>query len=129
MAAMKEKSNAAQLPSKDEIRRMAEAGVFDRNPLLAVPHEVRCKDCGYGNRAIFLEFLRSGKFEVGETKIVEVTYAAPTFTGLGRTLERSTPLMFRIECKRCGTVTTHTPMSLEYLLFTSRKRETPGIYI
>ena len=126
---MKRKQQAPQLPSKDEIRRKAENGVYDRNPLLAIPHEVICKDCGHKNRAIFLEYLKSGQFEVGDTEVIEVTFAAPTSTGLSRNLERTTPIIIRFKCEKCGTLTSHSPMSLEYLLFTTRKRETPGIYI
>lgn len=118
-----------RLPSREEIRRKAEEGIFDHNALLALPHKVICRDCGYDNNVTFLEYLKSGKFELGETETVEVTYAAPTSTGLGRTIERSTPLVFRIECERCGTATQHTPVSLEYLLFAVTRKGECGIYI
>ncbi|MFQ6074759.1 MAG: hypothetical protein ACE5Z5_01310 [Candidatus Bathyarchaeia archaeon] len=118
-----------RLPSKEEIREEAERGVFDRNPLLATPHEVVCKDCGYRNKAVFLEYLRSGEFELGETEMVEVFHAAPTLTGLGRTLERVTPLIVRVKCDRCGAEISHSPLSLEYLLFTMRSRESFGLYV
>jgi len=123
---MKEKE---RLPSKKEIREEAERGVFDRNPLLVAPHEVVCNDCRHRNRVVFLEYLRSGRFEVGETEMIEVTYAAPTLTGLGHTLERTTPLVIRIECERCGTITSCSPVSLEYLLFTTTRKEIVEIYI
>ncbi len=126
---MKRNPSPVRLPSKEEIRRQAEAGVFDLNPLLATPHRVICRDCGYGNRVVFLEYLRSGKFEIGKTEMIEVTYAAPTAMGLGRAFERSTPLVFGIECGKCGAVTGHSPLSLEYLLFTTRKRRAPNIYV
>lgn len=125
---MTRKPSPVRLPTKEKIRELAGKGVFDRNPLLSAPHKVSCKDCRYGNRVVFLEYLRSGRFEIGETKMLEVTYATP-ITGLGRTIERSTPLVFKIECTRCGTVTPYAPVSLEYLLFATERRETYGIYI
>jgi len=118
-----------RLPSREEIIRKAEDGVFDRNTLLALPHKVICGDCGCDNSVIFLKYLKSGEFEIGETQTVEVTYAAPTSTGLGRSIERSTPLVFRIECKKCGTVTPHSPVSLEYLLFAAKRKRECGMYI
>ena len=118
-----------RLPSREEIIRKAEEGIFDHNTLLALPHKVICRDCGYDNNVTFLEYLKSGKFEIGETKTVEVTYAAPTSTGLDRTTEESTPLVFRIECRKCGTVTPHSPVSLEYLLFAATRKGKSDMYI
>jgi len=129
VADVKRKAPPIQLPTKEQIREQAAKGFFDRNPLLSAPHEVTCKDCRCRNRVVFLEYLGSGQFEVGETKMLEVTYATPSFTGLGRTIERSTPLVFKIECRRCGTEIPHSPVSLEYLLFTTERRETSEIYI
>ena len=129
MAGVKRKASPVGRPTKEEIREQAARGVFDRNPLLAVPHEVRCLGCRHDNKVIFLDYLRSGRFEVGETKMLEVTYAAPSFTGSGRTIERSTPLVFKIECRRCGTATDYSPVSLEYLLFATQRKEVSGIYI
>ena len=126
---MTRKPSPVRLPTKEKIRELAGKGVFDRNPLLSTPHDVICKDCRHRNRVVFLEYLRSGRFEIGETKMLEVTYATPSFTGLGRTIERSTPLVFKIECRRCGTVTPYAPVSLEYLLFATERRETKGIYV
>lgn len=126
---MAKKPQVPRLPLKEEIRRKAENGVFNRNPLLAIPHEVICKDCGYKNKAVFLEYLKSGQFEVGDTEVIEVTFAAPTSTGLSRNLERTTPIIIQLKCEKCGTLTSHSPMSLEYLLFTTRKKERSGIYI
>ena len=125
---MTRKPSLVRLPTKEKIRELTGKGVFDRNPLLSTPHEVTCKDCRHRNRVVFLEYLRSGRFEVGETKMLEVTYVTP-ITGLGRTIERSTPLVFKIECRRCGTVTPYAPVSLEYLLFSTERRETNGIYV
>ena len=123
-------SRPYRLPSKEEIRAGAEEGVFDRNPLLTKPHEFMCKGCGCRQKIVYLDYLKSGRFELGKTEIVEVAHAAPTLTGLGRAFERMTPLFIRIKCKRCGTETSYSPISLEYLLFTIRKKErSENVYI
>lgn len=107
----------------------AERGHFDRNPLLATPHEVACGVCGSRFEVVFLDFLKAGGFELGEAEMVEVVYSAPTMTGLGHNLERMTPLIIRVTCDRCGAETSFSPISLEYLLFTTRRRERFGLYV
>jgi hypothetical protein len=129
LCVMKRKPRRFRLPSKAEIRKEAERGVFDRNPLLATPHEILCEDCGCRHRVIFLQYLRSGQFEFGKTETIEVVHAAPTPTGLRRTVERITPIIIRIECDRCGSETSCNPLSLEYLLFTTSRKESCGLYV
>jgi len=109
--------------SKNEIINRAKEGVFDRNPLLAAPHEMVCKSCGCKHRIIYLDLLKSGNFEVGRREVVEVAYAALTVVGLGHMLERMTPIVIRARCERCGTETSFSPISLEYLLFTAEKQQ------
>jgi len=55
--------------------------------------------------------------------MVEVSYAAPTMSGLGHAVERITPLIMKVRCERCGTEISCSPISLEYLLFTATKQE------
>jgi len=126
---MRRRPRPTRLPSREEIRRNAEGGLFDRNPLLAASHEVQCKHCGCRRRVVFLEYLRSGHFELGKTEMVEVFHAAPSPTGLRRAVENITPLIIRIECDKCEAETSYSPLSLEYLLFTTRTREKRGLYI
>jgi len=108
---------------KDEIINIARKGVFDRNPLLAAPHELICKACGCKRKITFLDHLKSGRFELGETQMVEVSHAAPTILGLSHDMERITPLIMTVRCERCGTEMSCSPVSLEYLLFTATKQE------
>ena len=126
---MKKTQHTPQPPSEEELKEKAEQGVFDRNPLLATPHEVVCRDCKYRNRVVFLEYLKSGQFEIGETRMIEVTFTYPTATGLGRALERATPIIIHIKCKKCGSVISYSPMNLEYLLFTESRDKRSGIYV
>lgn len=107
--------------SKKAIMDMARRGVFNGNPMLATSHELVCKTCGCTQNLRYLDRLRSGRFELGETRVVEVAVAAPTISGLLSTRERITPIMIRVRCKRCESEILCTPVSLEYLLFTARR--------
>jgi hypothetical protein len=119
----------ARLPTKEEIIAEAEKGVFNRNPLLTTPHEVVCKECKYRRNIVFLDYVRSGAFELGKTETIEVVHAVPTFTGLGQTLERMTPLIILVKCERCGGETPYSPLNLEYLLFTTQRNDSSTFYI
>ncbi|NIR86778.1 hypothetical protein GWO13_04080 [Candidatus Bathyarchaeota archaeon] len=107
--------------SKKEIVDKARKGFFDGNPLLAAPHRLVCKACGCTREIVYLSYLKSGRFELGKTRMMEVVYAAPTLTGLGGTMERATPIIIRVKCKKCGSEMSFSPVSLEYLLFTVAK--------
>jgi len=122
---MKRKSSPSILRHnpKDEIINKAKKGAFDHNPLLATPHELVCRACGCKLKITYLDHLKSGRFEFGETRMVEVSYAAPTMSGLGHAVERITPLIMKVKCERCGTEISCSPISLEYLLFTATKQE------
>jgi len=122
---MKRKSGPSILRRnpKDEVVNRARKGVFDRNPLLATPHELVCKACGCKRKITYLDHLKSGRFELGETRMVEVSYAAPTILGLSHAMERITPITMTVRCERCGTEISCSPVSLEYLLFTATKQE------
>ena len=108
---------------KEEIINRARKRVFDRNPLLATPHQVVCKACGFTQKITYLDYLKSGKFELGETRMIEVSYAAPTIFGLSHAVERITPIIMTVRCERCGTEISCSPVSLEYLLFTATKQQ------
>jgi len=108
---------------KDDIINKAKKGVFDRSPLLATPHEIVCKTCGCKRKITYLDHLKSGRFELGKTQMLEVFYPAPTILGLSHTTERITPLIITVRCERCGIEISCSPVSLEYLLFTATKLE------
>jgi len=108
---------------KEEIVDKAKKGVFNNNPLLATSHALVCKTCGHKQKITYLSYLKSGRFELGETRMIEVVHAAPTISGLGHAMEKITPIIIRIKCKRCGTEISCSPASIEYLLFTSAKEQ------
>lgn len=122
---MEEKSSSKsslQL-SKREVVDKARKGFFNGNPLLATPHRLVCKACGCTRKVTYLSYLKSGRFRLGETRMMEVVYAVPTLTGLGRTTERVTPIVIRVKCRKCGSEVSCSPLSLEYLLFTAAKEQ------
>jgi hypothetical protein len=100
---MKRKSDPSILRRnpKDEIINRARKGVFDRNPLLVAPHEL-CKVCGCKRKIAYLDHLKSGRFQLWETQMIEVSYAAPTILGLSHAMERITPIIMTVRCKKCG---------------------------
>jgi hypothetical protein len=108
---------------KEEIINRARKGVFDHNPLLVTSHPVVCKACGFTQKITYLDYLKSGRFELGEPRMIEVSYAAPTIFGLSHAVERITPIIMTIRCERCGTDISCSPVSLEYLLFTATKQQ------
>lgn len=122
---MKEGSGPSifQRNPKKEIIYRARNGVFDCNPLLAASHQVVCKACGFAQKITYLDYLKSGRFELGKTRMIEVSYAAPTMSGLRHTVERITPIIVTINCERCGTEISCSPVNLEYLLFTASKEQ------
>jgi len=107
----------------EEITRRARKGAFDGNPLLSTPHELICKAYGCTRKITYLDHLKSGRFELGKTQMVEVSYAAPTIFGLSHAIERITPVIITIICEKCRTEISCSPVSLEYLLFTTSKRQ------
>ena len=122
---MKKKSSSSvfRRDIKEEVVNMARRGVFDGNPLLAIPHRVVCKACGFAQKITYLDYLKSGKSELGETWMIEASYAAPTVFGLSHAMEKRTPIIMMARCERCGTEISCSPVSLEYLLFTATKQQ------
>jgi len=110
-------------PSKGEIMNRARGGVFNGNPLLATPHRLECKRCGCAQDVTFLSYLKTGRFKLGKTSMMEVVYAAPTLTGFGHDVESATPLIIGVKCRKCGSEISCSPLSLEYLLFTAAKEQ------
>jgi len=122
---MKERSGSnkkvSQQVLKAKIMKKAREGAFDRNPLLATSHQALCKNCGCAYDIVYLRNLKSGKFEIGDTQMVEVVYTSLAMPELEHVTEKMTPIIFRIKCGKCGTETACSPISLEYLMYTATK--------
>lgn len=76
---------------------------------------------------IYLDYLKSGRFKLGETKTVEVpqSYAS----GFIYEKEQTTPIIIEIKCAQCESKIEVKPVSLEYLLFTIGKSRSEHIYV
>ena len=122
---MKEKFNPdkriSQRELKTKITKKAREGAFDSNPLLATLHQAMCKACGGSHEVVYLRYLKSGKFEIGKTQMVEMVYTHHAIPALEHTTEKVTPIIFRFKCSKCGTETVCSPISLEYLMYTATK--------
>jgi len=126
---MKKKSSPnkriSQRALKAKIMKKAREGAFDRIPLLAALHQATCKACGCANETVYLCHLKSGKFEVGDTQMVEMIYTSLAMPELEHTIEKVTPIIIKLKCGRCGTETVCSPISLEYLMYTATKPPKP----
>jgi len=126
---MKKKSSPNKRVSrqllKAKIMKKAREGAFDRIPLLAALHQAICKACGCVNEMVYLRHLKSGKFEVGDTQMVEIVYTSFAQPELEHTTEKVTPIIIKVKCGRCGTETVCSPISLEYLMYTAAKPPKP----
>jgi len=122
---MKEKFNPKERISqqmlKAKIMKKAREGAFDRNPLLATLHQAICKTCGCAYEMVFLRHLKSGKFEIGDTQMVEVVYTYLAIPALEQATEKVTPIIIKFKCGKCGAETACSPISLEYLMYTMAK--------
>jgi len=122
-------SRPLRLPTKADVMAEARRGAFNRNPLLTTPHEVTCTHCRDRRTVIFLDYVRAGAFDLGKTETVDVVHAAPTLTGLEHTVEQMTPLIIHIQCERCGSKTSYSPLTVEYLRFTLQRSVSATFYI
>ncbi len=112
---------------KQRIVDEAKRDAFDRNPLLNTSHQAFCKNCGNRMSLIYLDYLKAGRFKLGEAKIVEVlqSYAS----GFSYEKEQATPIIIEIKCAQCESKIEVKPVSLEYLLFTIGKSRSEHIYV
>jgi len=122
---MKEKFSPSKRISqqvlKAKIIGKAREGAFDRNPLLATSHQAICKACGCAHEVVYLRHLKSGRFEIGDTQMVEVVYTYLAIPELEHATEKVTPILIKFKCGKCGTETVYSPVSLEYLMYTAAK--------
>ena len=111
---------------KKRIMDEAKKNTFDRNPLLNTAHQALCKNCGNIMSLIYLDYLKSGHFKLGEAKTVEALQAyASSFI---YEKEQATPIIIEVKCAQCESKNEVKPVSLEYLLFTIGKSRSEQIY-
>jgi hypothetical protein len=115
----------SQQALKAKIMKKAREGAFDRIPLLATLHQAICKTCGCANETVYLRYLKSGAFEIGDTQMVEMVFTSLAIPELEHTTEKVTPIIIKFKCGKCGTETVCSPISLEYLMYTATKPPKP----
>jgi uncharacterized Zn finger protein len=97
----------------EEVTRLARRGALDGNPRLL--NRVACPKCGCADKT-FLEFLKSGEFDVEEKVTVVVSYPGGAYLYVYEQ-ETVTPILLRTKCRRCGheSKVTDPVLTLEYL--------------
>jgi uncharacterized protein YlaI len=111
---------------KQRVMDAVKRNTFEKNPLLNTPHQILCKTCGKRISLIYLDYLKSGQFKLGEAMTAEVpqVYAS----GFTYEKEQTTPIIIEIKCAQCESINEVKPVSLEYLLFTIGKSRSEHIY-
>ena len=82
----------------EEVTRYAKQGALDGNPRLL--RRVACPKCGCAGRT-FLDFLKSGEFEVGDRVSLVVTYPGGAYL-YAYEQETATQIYLKTTCKKCG---------------------------
>ena len=104
----------------------AKKNIFDKNPLLTTSHQALCKKCGNRMSVIYLNYLKSGHFKLGEAKNIEVPHAYAS--GSIYQKEQVTPIIIEINCAQCESIIEGEIVSVEYLLFTIGKSGSEHFY-
>ncbi len=109
---------------KETILDKAREGVFDHNPLLSTIHSVTCEKCGRRLNIVYLDYLKSGEFEVGRAEQVEVlTTQGPVGWS---DMERVRPIIISLTCEGCNCLIEARPVSIEYLMVIIDRPKTSG---
>jgi hypothetical protein len=100
---------------KKIIKDEASKGVFDHIPLLSATHSVTCPKCKRRQQLVYLDYLKSGDFELGKAEQIEVlTPQGPV--GIIE-MEKFTPIAIKLGCVECHGQIEVRPISAEYLIF------------
>jgi len=107
----KDEGKALQL--KELIINKAREGVFDHNPLLSTSHLITCQKCKHQRSIVYLNYLKTGEFEIGTTTQIDVLSTQGIFSFLEK--ELFTPLVIGLTCDQCSSSIEIKPVSAEYL--------------
>ena len=87
--------------------------MFNRNPLLGTAHLVICQKCKHRQSIIYLDYLKSGEFDLGKAEQIEVHTSQGPIGFLE--MEKVTPIIISLSCGKCGCRIEARPVSAEYL--------------
>jgi hypothetical protein len=91
----------------------ARNGTLDRNPLLNTAHATTCPHCQHSQRIVYLDALKNGDFDVGQTKQIEVLDASGPMGVWEK--EQATPVTISCRCDVCSGIIEVNPVTVEYL--------------
>jgi len=111
----------------EEISNEARKGTFDRSSRLN--RRMVCEKCGCSGKR-YIEYLKEGTFEVGQTERVLVAYPGQYYL-LSYETEKVTPIFILVKCQRCGLEKkiTDPVLTVEYLQSFGRRKERTGLYV
>lgn len=109
---------------KKIIMKQARKGAFDHNPLLNTTHFVTCQQCKHSQHIVYLNYLRSGAFEFGNSEQIEVLTSQGPVGFLE--MERVTMITISFACEKCGNQIEVRPVSVEYIQVILDKPTTSG---
>ena len=117
-------SQGPQLVEKIIVEK-AQKGIFNNNPLLSTTHVVTCQKCRHRQHIVYLDYLRSGEFELGKTEQVEILDTQGPIGFLET--DKITPIIPSLICEKCGCQIKTQPVSVEYLKTIIERPKTVGI--
>jgi hypothetical protein len=91
----------------------ARNGTLDRNPLLNTAHANTCPHCHHSQRIVYLDSLKNGDFDVGQTKQIEVLDSSGPMGVWEK--EQVTPVTISCRCDVCSGIVEVSPVTVEYL--------------
>ena len=117
----------SQSQVKEIIMDKARQGEFDHNPLLGTLHTVTCPHCQQTRDIIYLDYLKRGAFEVGETEYIETLDTSGPFGIMER--QQVSPIIINLQCMACDSPIEVRPVNVEYLsILLSRSRPSRALY-
>jgi uncharacterized protein YlaI len=103
----------ASFQLKEIIGERARKGVLDHNPLLSTAHFVTCQQCKHRQSIVYLNYLKSGEFDLGKAQQIEVLDSSGPIGFLE--MEKATPTVISLICEACGSRIEVRPFTAEYL--------------
>ena len=99
--------------AKAMIHENALRGGFDNSPLVSTVHSITCPNCKNKQNLVLLEYLKTGRFEIGNAECFEALITE----GIINLLEKEiwTPIVVRPICKQCGCTFELKMINIEYL--------------
>jgi hypothetical protein len=106
-------AESEQQSVKEQIVEKAKRGEFNGSPLLTTPHRASCENCGQTTDIVYLDYLKSGKFNIADPQAIETE--SPLGAFMASEQERVTQVIVQAVCGRCECPIEDRPFTVEYL--------------